>query len=179
MASSSQSTGKSCPDSSRSCCRCNRSGRCRNCVCCKQKSLCFNCLPSRLGKCENYGATFTVSPENVPSSDVVTSVWTSSAGSAESTVIDTATDDIPSSSEVRPLPPFDLMSVPSFVWGEVDGDTLFHSVTCCYDEVIHWRKILFRLPSGKSGRAFVSELRRLFHAYATGSALECTFDKTS
>ena len=65
------------------------------------------------------------------------------------------------------------MSTPSFVWGEVDGDSFLHSVACCYDEVIHWRKILFRLPSGKSGRAFVSELCRLFHAYATGSALEC------
>jgi len=65
------------------------------------------------------------------------------------------------------------MPEPSFVWGEVDGDSFFHSVTCCYDEVIHWRKILFRIPSGKSGRAFVSELCRLFRAYATGSALEC------
>ena len=40
------------------------------------------------------------------------------------------------------------------------------------EEVMHWQKILFRLPSGKSGRAFVSKLCRLFHAYATGSALE-------
>jgi len=65
------------------------------------------------------------------------------------------------------------MSAPSFVWGEVDGDTFFHSFTYCYDEVIHWWKNLFRLPSGKSGRAFVLELHRLFHAYASGSALEC------
>ena len=173
MASSSQSTGTLCLDSSRNCCRYNRSGHCRNCVCCKQKRLCFNCLPGRLGKCENYGATFTVSPENLPSSDVVTSVSASSTDSAESTTIDTATADTPSSPEVRPLPSFDSMSAPSFVWGEVDGDSFFHSVTCCYDEVIHWRKILFRIPSGKSGRAFVSELCRLFHAYATGSALEC------
>ena len=173
MASSSQSTGIPSLDSSRNCCRCNHSGRCRNCSCCKQNRLCFNCLPSRLGKCENYGTTFTVSTENLPSSDVVTTVSTQSAHSAESTIVDTATTDIPSSSEVRPLPPFDSMSTPSFVWGEVDGDSFLHSVACCYDEVIHWRKILFRLPSGKSGRAFVSELCRLFHAYATGSALEC------
>ena len=78
--------------------------------------------------------TLTVSPENLPSSDVVTSVWTSSADSSESTMIDIAITDIPSSSEVQPLPTFDVMSAPSFVWGEVDGDTFFHSVTCCYDE---------------------------------------------
>ena len=89
-----------------------------------KRSLCFNCLPSRLGNCE-YRATLIVSPENFPSSDVVTSVWTSSADSAESTIIDTDITDIPSSSEVRPLPTFDVMSVPSFVWGEVDGDTFF------------------------------------------------------
>jgi len=46
-------------------------------------------------------------------------------------------------------------------------------VCCCYDEVIHWRKVLFKLPSGKSGKAFVFEVCRLFNAYATGSALEC------
>ena len=39
--------------------------------------------------------------------------------------------------------------------------------------MIHWKKSLFRLPSGKSGKAFVSELCRLFRAYASGSALEC------
>ena len=65
------------------------------------------------------------------------------------------------------------MSTPSFVWGEVDGEPIFHSGTCYYDEVIHWQKSLFRLPSGKSGRAFVSKLCHIFHAYATGSALEC------
>ena len=113
MAYSSQSIGKPCLVSSRNCCRCNRSGHCRNCVCCKQNSLCFNCFPSRLGNCEN-GVTLTVSPKNLPSSDVVTSVWTSRADSDESTIIDTAIIDIPSSSEVQPLPTFDVMSVPSF-----------------------------------------------------------------
>ena len=43
----------------------------------------------------------------------------------------------------------------------------------CYDEVIHWRKVLFKLPSGKSGRAFVSEVCHLYNAYVNGSALEC------
>ena len=48
-----------------------------------------------------------------------------------------------------------------------------HSLCCCYDKVIHWRKVLFKLPSGKSGRAFVSEVCRLFNANANGAALEC------
>ena len=103
-------------------------------------------------------STFTISIENLPSNETTTSVGTSGTNPTET---------------IRPLPPFHLMSAPSFAWGEMDGESFFHSITCCYDEVIHWKKSLFRLPSGKSGRAFVSELCRLFRAYASGSALEC------
>ena len=31
-----------------------------------------------------------------------------------------------------------------------------------YEEVIHWRRNLFQVPLGASGKAFVSELARLF-----------------
>ena len=41
------------------CCRCNRSGRCRNCSCVKAGSTCQNCLPQRLGNCSNNGSTTT------------------------------------------------------------------------------------------------------------------------
>ena len=64
------------------------------------------------------------------------------------------------------------MRAPNFVWGDIPGDSFVSSVSCCYDEVVHWQKHLFRVPSGKCGRAFVSELCCLFNAYATGSALE-------
>jgi len=37
------------------------------------------------------------------------------------------------------------MSAPIFVWGYVDGDSFVHSVSCCYDEVIHWQKNLIFL----------------------------------
>ena len=42
-----------------------------------------------------------------------------------------------------------------------------------YEEVIHWRRNLFLVPSGASGEAFVSELARLFQANADTSSLEC------
>ena len=41
-----------------------------------------------------------------------------------------------------------------------------------YAEVIHWRQTIFKVPSGKIGRAFVAEVSRLIHAYAEGSTLE-------
>ena len=53
----------------------------------------------------------------------------------------------------------------NFVWGDVAGESFVHSVTCCYDEIVYWRKVL-------CGRAFVAEQARLFCAYAMGSILE-------
>ena len=35
------------------CCRCNRTGRCRNCSCVKNGRQCLGCLPQRLGNCIN------------------------------------------------------------------------------------------------------------------------------
>ena len=41
-----------------------------------------------------------------------------------------------------------------------------------YSEVVHWRKNTFLAPYGNAGKSFVSELSRLYKAYADGSALE-------
>jgi len=71
------------------------------------------------------------------------------------------------------LPSFNTICAPNFMWGDVDGESFVHCVTCCYDEVIHWKKLLFKIPLAKCGRAFVAEQAHLFRAYATGSALEC------
>jgi hypothetical protein len=37
------------------CCRCNRSGKCKNCSCVKQGRPCCGCLPGRQGACLNLG----------------------------------------------------------------------------------------------------------------------------
>ena len=71
------------------------------------------------------------------------------------------------------FPSFDVMCALNFIWGDITGETFAHSVTCGYDEVVHWRKRLFKIPLAKCGRAFVTEQARLFCAYANGSALEC------
>jgi len=87
------------------------------------------------------------------------------AASGEETFVESTLDD-------NILPSFTLACAPDFKWGDVPGDTFLHSVTCCYDEVVHWKKFLFKIPSAKCGRAFVAEQARLFHAYGTSSALE-------
>ena len=41
-----------------------------------------------------------------------------------------------------------------------------------YNETVHWKNC-FRIPQGKAGKSFfIHELARLFHVFATGSALE-------
>ena len=39
------------------CCRCNRTGVCRNCSCKKSGNPCTSCLPGRLGNCVNHTAS--------------------------------------------------------------------------------------------------------------------------
>ena len=46
------------------------------------------------------------------------------------------------------------------------------SMDLAYAEIVHWRKNTFRVPFGNTGKGFVSELSRLYKAYAEGSALE-------
>ena len=75
----------------------------------------------------------------------------------------TALDDLPS---YAPVPN------PCFRWRDKDGKTFAQSINLCYKETVHWRRNLFKVPTGKSGKALVRELARMFQAYADGSALE-------
>lgn len=36
-----------------------------------------------------------------------------------------------------------------------------------YDEVVHWKKNFFKIPLGNAGKMFVSEMSRLYPAFAT------------
>ena len=54
----------------------------------------------------------------------------------------------------------------------VDATLFCRVVTLAYEEVVHWKQNLFLVPFGKSGNQFVSELTRLYKAYAEEAALE-------
>ena len=71
-----------------------------------------------------------------------------------------------------PLPEYIPASHPTFRWGYKDGKTFTIAIEQCYNEVVHWKKKPFKLPTGKVGKTFVSELARLFRAFADSSALE-------
>ena len=60
------------------------------------------------------------------------------------------------------LPDYITMAEPSFVWGDVDGP---QAIWSCYDEVVHWKRNLFKIPTGKTDTACVRELALLFNSY--------------
>ena len=71
------------------------------------------------------------------------------------------------------LPAFQTVSNScNFTWGELDGKSFCDLIEVAYSEVVHWRRNLFLVPSGRAGKAFVMELTRLWQSYAIASALE-------
>jgi hypothetical protein len=70
------------------------------------------------------------------------------------------------------LPPFNAMSSPVFKWGTKDAPDFIHDVERAYATTTKWRKNVFKLPSGQSGKLFTQGLSRLFAAYGERSPLE-------
>ena len=77
-----------------------------------------------------------------------------------------------SQSVVQYLPPFTPIQLPNFVWGSTDGEAFSKSISLTYEEIVHWRRNLFKVPSSRMGKALVVEITRMFRAYTDASALE-------
>ena len=79
--------------------------------------------------------------------------------------------------DVEDLPTFTPVLEPDFRWGEVkEGRSFACALNRVYEEIVQWKRNLFKVPSGNAGKAFV---RRIFNAYAEGSALECVAMKAA
>jgi len=46
------------------------------------------------------------------------------------------------------------------------------TITNAYNEVVHWRRNIFKVCSARAGKSFVCELVHLFNAYTEGTTLE-------
>ena len=72
------------------------------------------------------------------------------------------------------LPPYQPLSKPNFMWNEdISGEAFTDNIMAAYHEIVHWKKNVFMIPSGKAGEEFVKEMSRLFRSYGESSAEEC------
>ena len=60
----------------------------------------------------------------------------------------------------------------TFNWGEKSGNVFTESIRVAYEEMIAWRRNIFKVPSGRQGKRFVHELANLFLSCAEGDATE-------
>ena len=74
--------------------------------------------------------------------------------------------------ESEQLPDFIPVQPASFKWGEIEGEAFCQDIQECYNQIVHWRRNLFKVPSGQAGKSFVRGLTRMFQSYADASALE-------
>ena len=70
------------------------------------------------------------------------------------------------------LPSFEPLPDPDYRWNDLTGPEFSNAINDAYNQLVHWKPNLFRVPSGSNGKKFVSELARLFQAFADASALE-------
>ena len=167
------------------CCQCNGSGRCINCNCAKSGKLCVDCLPSRRGGCRNLSPPPT--SHGLALSDPIVDVVTNTVPQEslqenldsvltprQSLQNEPLCSDLTENSVIVPssLPPSPQSCEPCFAWGNCEGAMFQDAIVDVYKIVVHWRRNIFRVPSGKAVKLVVRELTLLFQAYAEASTLE-------
>ena len=70
------------------------------------------------------------------------------------------------------LPSYRSAATRTFSWNGVSGEDFSAELDQAYSEICCWQRNIFAIPSGASGKAFVSEIARLLGAFASSSRLE-------
>ena len=63
--------------------------------------------------------------------------------------------------QIPDLPSYTPVGDPKFTWSNLSGEEFCEQIHNCYDEMMTWRRNVFKIPSGRQGQSFVSELARL------------------
>ena len=64
--------------------------------------------------------------------------------------------------------------IQQFFWGATPGDEAAQDLKNCYEEIVFWRKNLFMLPKGASGKDYIRETTRLLNEWVSDSPIkEC------
>lgn len=149
------------------CCPCTSNGKCVRCICVRAGRECIDCCPSRQSpqRCENLEDR---DPRHVQSNQ---SADSQPEQPSRLPICSPSSPTLASDPHLR-LPEYELMSETNFVWGALDGPSVAHSIDCAYAEIVHWKRNLFLLPSGKAGRDFIREQTRLLSSYAESKPIE-------
>ena len=59
-----------------------------------------------------------------------------------------------------------------FWWGEMRGSTIEKDLVHIYEKVVFWRRNLFMMPNGSSGKAYIRETTRLLNSWSENSPLK-------
>ena len=71
------------------------------------------------------------------------------------------------------LPPFKKATeVGSTKWGSLNGPDISPVLESAYNNVVKWKKNIFKVPSGNAGKAYVKETARLINCYVNNSPLQ-------
>ena len=62
--------------------------------------------------------------------------------------VDVSDHDTPMIRDPYPLPEFVPSPDPDFVWGALDGRSFAASIKTCYNELVHLKRNLFKVPVG-------------------------------
>ena len=116
---------------------------------------------------------------NAPSAPVEAKSSDEKSGAGAKSVVAIETKSSEAKSSVPPtplvpgvLPPFAPLSAPVFKWGSKDGADFAKDVDRAYESIARWRKNVFKLPSGQSGKHFTQALARLLASVGERSPLE-------
>lgn len=60
----------------------------------------------------------------------------------------------------------------NFTWGAFNGHSVAHAIDQDYSEIVHWKRKLFLLLSGKAGKDFIREQMSLLLSYAESKSLK-------
>ena len=59
-----------------------------------------------------------------------------------------------------------------YVWGNYNSNVFEENLNNAYERIVHWKKNVFLLPSGKSGKEFIDEMTRLVVEWNNDSPLK-------
>ena len=57
-------------------------------------------------------------------------------------------------------------------WGVLIGDQILSAVKLAYEEIVQWKRNLFKLPTGSAGRDFLEEMTVVLNMFNSSSALK-------